>query len=319
MIEARMATAADAFRVCVAIPTFRRPELLRSLLEGIAVQVVPGGVTVEVLVIDNDVQPSVDEIVAALRDAFPFTLRYVHLAEPGLCSVRNFALSYAREFTFLAMIDDDEYPKPCWLAELLRVQCSTGADAVVGPVPRNIPASAPRWLRSGRFYDLPLYPDGSSITFGYSGNCLLRVSSLRRFGVVFDSELNFAGGEDLLFFRTLVARGAKMAFAAHAVASEWVGPERLSASYLLRLSFRRGNTLTICDRRLNGTVAGLATRALKGCARLSLGLATLLPRSLIQGRAGAMRALCDMAQGFGSLTGLAGHIHQGYERVDTAS
>ena len=34
---------------------------------------------------------------------------------------------------WLAFIDDDEVPEPEWLAELLRVQRTCGADAVRGP------------------------------------------------------------------------------------------------------------------------------------------------------------------------------------------
>jgi succinoglycan biosynthesis protein ExoM len=320
MTDGTLVAAGTATRVCVAIPTFRRPELLRSLLDGIALQSLPANVEIEVVVIDNDVRPSARHIVEALQGGYPFALRYVHFAQPGLSAVRNFSLSYARDgYEFLAMIDDDEYPQQQWLAELLRVAAATAADAVIGPVPRNVPADAPRWLRAGHFYDLPSYPDGSTIAFGYSGNCLLRLSSLRRFGVTFDAELNFAGGEDLLFFRQLVARGAKLSYAARAIASEWVGPERLSAAYILKLNFRRGNTLSICDRRLHGSAFGLSMRAAKGTARLLLGLYTLFPMALVRGRGGAVRALCNIAQGLGALTGLAGHIHQGYERVDAVN
>jgi GT2 family glycosyltransferase len=214
------------------------------------------------------------------------------------------------------MIDDDECPQPQWISELLRVADETGADSVIGPVPTALPLDAPKWLRAGRFYDLPTYRDCAAIKFGYSGNCLLRMSSIKRLGMSFDLELNFAGGEDMLFFRQLVERGGKLRYAAHATAYERLEPERLTAPYILRLYFRRGNTLTLCDRRLNHRVMALAARALKGGARVFVGLGMLVPMVCVRGRAGALRALCDIVHGLGSLSGLAGHIYQGYRRVD---
>jgi succinoglycan biosynthesis protein ExoM len=149
--------AARTRRVCVAIPTYRRPDYLGALLTGLREIAVPPGYTVSAIVLDNDAAASAQAIVAARRDAFPFALDYAVVAHPGLVSVRNAALRYAGEqsFDFLAMIDDDEVPQAQWLAELLRVHARTRADAVVGPVPSDIPAGAPRWLVRGRFLDLP--------------------------------------------------------------------------------------------------------------------------------------------------------------------
>jgi len=289
---------------------------LQALLRGISLQLLGARCSVEVLVLDNDAQASARHVVEAAADDFPYALRYALVPEAGLSLVRNAALAHAREgFDFLAMIDDDEYPQTQWLQELLRVAERSGADAVIGPVPKRFAAGAPSWIGTGGFFQLPSHPDGALITDGYSGNCLLRVRSLERFGVTFDGALNLAGGEDMLFFRELSTRGAKIAYAARAVAFETIGPARLCASYILKLSFRRGNTLAFCDRRLKGTPAALAMRALKGCGRLAVGLATLLPRALTGGRAGAVRALSDVAHGLGSLAGLGGHVYEAYKRA----
>jgi glycosyltransferase involved in cell wall biosynthesis len=313
-------TRSRPLRVCVAIPTYRRPELLRRLLGGVAALAIPTACVVEVLVMDNDPAQSAGPAIADLRERFPFALSYAHVKEPGLSSVRNFALSWVRErFDFLAMIDDDELPQSQWLLELMRVQERTQADGVVGPVPRLLPPNASHWLRTGKFFDLPVYADGSSVKDGYSGNCLLRVSSIERLGVRFDLALNFAGGEDLMFFREMLGRGAKLAYAAHAVAEESMSAERLTATYILQLNFRRGNTLSLCDRRLDGRARAFALRALKACARIGRGCATLVPGMLLRGRTGAVRALSDVAHGLGGFAGLFGHTYQAYDRPDRAA
>lgn len=317
MIESARVPATVTARVCVAIPTFRRPASLAETLAGIAAQTPPPACRVSVVVVDNDAVDSARAAVEAAATAFPFALSYAHVREPGLAAVRNFALRQASgAFDYLAMIDDDERPEPQWLGELLRVGAATGADAVIGPVPQRLPEDAPRWLRAGGFLDLPTSGDGASVAFGYSGNCLLRVASLERFALTFDAAFNEAGGEDLVFFRQLLARGGRVRFAARAVAAERIGPERLRAAYVVRLNFRRGNTLALCDRRLDPTFSRLALRAVKGVARVALGLATLVPRSLARGRAGAVAAACDCAHGAGTLLGLGGYVFQAYRRVD---
>jgi succinoglycan biosynthesis protein ExoM len=309
-------SAVATISVCVAIPTYRRPERLATLLDALAQQTVPAEYAVTILVLDNDTEPSASDIVAIKRTSIGFPLVYEHVAAPGLCMVRNAAIAFARDrFTLLAMIDDDEIPVASWLTELLRIERETGSDVVIGPVPQLLPPAAPRWIRAGRFFDLPTYEDGAALSFGYSGNCLLNVASIKRARIAFDPTLNFAGGEDMLFFRQLVLQGARLRFAAQAVAVEPIPDERLRVSYLLRLNFRRGNTLALCDRRLKRTNALLISRALKASLRMTFGITSFLPLFVLRGRTGAMIALCNVAQGLGGLFGLGGHIYHAYSRV----
>jgi succinoglycan biosynthesis protein ExoM len=307
-----------ASRVLITIPTFRRQELLAQLLSGIAQLAAPDDCAVEVLVLDNDSTQSARDVVAGVGQRFPFALAYAHVPEPGLSSVRNVALNRARDFDFLAMIDDDEIPQRQWLVELLGVQAATAADAVIGPVPRLLPERAPRWLRRGRFFESPTYPDRTLVRDGYSGNCLLRVASLRRFDLAFEQTLNFAGGEDLLFFRQLVQRGGVLAFAARAVAEESVGAERANAAYILKLHFRRGNTLSLCDAYLSDAKTALGIRALKSAVLILRGSLTLIPYTLVRGLAGSIIALCDVARGLGAITGILGYTYNAYARPEQA-
>lgn len=301
-------------RVCVAIPTFRRLALLERLLEGIAALAAPAACSIHVLVMDNDATRSARLLVERAAQDFPFHLSYAHVADPGLSSVRNFAIASAcRGYDYLAMIDDDESPDPCWLVELIRVLNETEADAAVGPVPQLAPPGVPRWLREASFLELPVFPDGTLIGDGWSGNCLLRVAAIERFALSFDPAFNFAGGEDLLFFRELKARGGRLAYARNAVARELASAERFTPLFILKLNFRRGNTLTLCDRRLGGKRM-LALRAAKAYARLSLGCAALGPRALLRGRTGALEAACDIARALGSFAGLLGYTYSPYQR-----
>jgi len=308
----------DSHSILIAIPTFRRPDMLSRLLQSIARIWIPHGSVVEVLVMDNDSTPQARALVLGIAETFPLRLSYAHVTDPGLSSVRNFGLNRARDFDFLAMIDDDEIPQRQWLLELMNVQDATGADAVVGPVPRIVPDSAPGWLRRARFFDSPTYPDRTLVRDGYSGNCLLRIRSIQRLGITFDSAFNFAGGEDLLFFRELAQRGGALAFAAGAVAEETVGADRGTVSYVLKLHFRRGNTLSRCDLYFDKGWATAATRALKGVGLVARGCVRLLPYSFLRGRTGSVTSLCEVARGFGELCGIFGYTYQAYARRETA-
>lgn len=302
--------------VFVAIPTFRRIGLLTTLLEGVARQDVSReSCSVCVIVFDNDAARSAEATVVRMQAAFPFRLEYASVVEPGLASVRNSTLDFARDrCDFLAMIDDDECPEPQWLSALLEMQRSSAVEVVVGPVPPILPDSVPRWVHEYRARELPVYPDGALLQDGWSGNCLLDMHAIEAFGVTFDRALDFAGGEDQLFFRQIVARGGRIAYAARAVAWEDTPPQRRSLRFLLIRSFRRGNTLALCDRRIYGRLRATAWRSLKGLATIARGFGKAINGARSCDASGAVDGACDAMSGLGMLCGLFGVTYQAYRR-----
>ena len=298
----------------IAIPTFRRPTALARLLESIMCQTIAGiDASVEVVVLDNDAAMSANAIVSSYFGRFPFPLAYERVPERGLSSVRNHALRYARSrFTHLAMIDDDEVADAHWLVELVRTLEERSADVVIGNVPRRLPAGAPRWFARGGFLQEPLYDDGAVLDDGATSSCLLALAAPALAGLEFDRALDLAGGEDQLFFRQVHQRGGRIVFSARSIAWEDVTPQRLRTRYLLARELRRGNSLWYCDARIYGTPVALAYRLAKGAARTVLGMLLLVPRSLVLGRAGCVRSLCDIARGIGMLLGAFRIRVQGY-------
>ena len=301
-------TIAQCKLVCIAIPTYRRVDRLKSLLDELVRQTLPSGVVVSVAVFDNDPEGGARTAVLTRREAYKFPLHYTLVPKAGLSEVRNAALAFgSRTAQFIAMIDDDETPEPQWLSELLRVCEDSASDAVIGPVPRQFPTGAPQWLRAGGFFDdIPARADGSFVHEGHTGNCLLRVSSLNRMRINFDASMNLSGGEDVLFFRELVARGGRIAYAAHARAVELVDSERLTPAHVMLRNLRTGNTLAHCDRKLRRGFVPLSTRLVKGFGRLTLGALELLPRTALYGFRGTMTAVCAFLRGCGMILGVAG-------------
>jgi glycosyltransferase involved in cell wall biosynthesis len=319
--EFTAATATDATptgpaeaRVCVAVPTFRRPVTLDALLTGLVEQRVAAGTSVEVVVLDNDPAGSAAELVAARQAGFPFALHYEHVAQAGLAMVRNRALTFAAErFTHIAMIDDDEVPAADWLAHLVRAAEQSGADAVVGPVEPILDAGAPPWIRDLRARETPRHPDGALLRDGWSCNALVSTAAVARLHLAFDPALNFAGGEDQLFFRQLLAAGGSIAFAAGAGVRESLAAERLTVRFNLRRAFRRGNSLSFCERRLNPTARMAAVRSVKAAALIGLGLLRM-PVGAARDESALVRYACDIARGAGMLAGLVGRTYEAYAR-----
>ena len=302
-------------RICIAIPTFRRIGYLPGLLDALSRLLIPDDCEITVLIADNDPAAGARATINAARGAFPFPLAYELVTEPGLSTVRNFFLAYARTHAdLLAMLDDDEVPEPQWLCEAVRIAKKTGASAVMGPVFPVLPRDAPCWVRDFREREYPCFPDGTPLGDGWTSNCLLEVSSISSFELAFDPALNFIGGEDQLFFRQLLARGGSLVYAAGATVWEILPPARRSTAFILKRSFRRGNSLAICDLRLNRTARGLATRAAKGVAVIALGLVRIFPMTLLGGRPAAIKNSSEIARGAGMLAGLLGHSYRAYRR-----
>ena len=95
----------------------------------------PTNLPTTVLVIDNDPEASARPIVERLAGTLrPGLVRYVHEPKPGIAAARNRALREAASSALLVFIDDDEVPSERWLEQLVDLQRSSGAAAVVGPV-----------------------------------------------------------------------------------------------------------------------------------------------------------------------------------------
>ena len=303
-------------RVMIVVPTFRRVRLLTELLHALGKQdAVFEPLELRAIVLDNDPERSAFAVIRDLGPTFPFPLEYENVIQAGLATIRNRALDVARgACDVLAMIDDDECPEPQWLGELLAVHSRTSATAVVGPVPSTIPVGAPRWLHDFRKRELPVFADGATLSDGWSGNCLLDMKAVTALGVRFDREFNFAGGEDQLFFREIVARGGRIAYAARAVAWEDLPAERQSLRFVFKRSFRRGNTLALCDRRLMGRLLATPTRFLKALVSIARGAAKIIYSIVRRDASRAIDGACDVVSACGMISGVAGLTYQAYRR-----
>ena len=231
--------------VLIGIPTHKRPELLRHCLEGI--EALQGDLPpIRVFVADNDAKDQAGyRLVGELAASYRFPISSTVVIEPGISAARNAILGEARREgdKFIVMIDDDETASPEWLEELLAIQQATAADIIGGPVHFRFQATpASSVMTSGAFLTISK-PDGPTHDLRGSGNLLIRSAALaRNQWPLFDADFGLSGGEDSEWFARLSRLNVSMAWAADAIVTEHVSPDRLTSDWILRRAFRSGNS-----------------------------------------------------------------------------
>lgn len=308
-------------RVSVCVATYKRPEGLRRLLEGLGRLRFERGPApeIEIVIADNEARGRAAAICreAPSRIAWP-----VHvLEEPrrGITFARNRALSGARpDAEYIAFIDDDEVPDPGWMEALLEARRRFGADVVAGPVVPVFESSAPGWAVRGGFYGPRLYPNGGQLGVAFTNNVLMRAAIPRELGRAFDHQFALTGGEDTDFFMRARKAGNRIVWAADAVVRETVPASRLTVGWLLRRGYREWGSHSRCERALYPSVVVRLERVLKATALVAGGTA-YLPVAAILGRHHVIRALLTTCRGAGSFAGLLGRHYAEYETPATES
>lgn len=302
--------------VAVVVPTFRRPQGLKRLLESLAR--LETRAQVEVVVADNDAPAHEGRAVcAALAASYRWPLTAITVAERGIAQARNALIDDVLRHSsarFVAMLDDDEWVEPGWLDALLRMQAETGADAVRGTVLRAFERDPVPWLAQGQGL-APLHaPSGPVDMIDGAGNVLVARAALVDLPAPhFDPAFALTGGEDRDFFTRLKQRGARFARAEDAVCTEFVPASRATFGWALRRAYRIGNS----DMRVFLKYAPAPAARLRELAKIA-GAVVLFPllqafASLHPGRrADPLFTLCRAA---GKIAAVCGCYYNEYASV----
>ena len=227
--------------VSVCICTFKRPELLKNLLERLNHQRTEEQFTYSLVVADNDPAQSARELVAKFSATAPVRVAYCFEPEPNIAKARNKALSQA-EGDFIAFIDDDEFPVDDWLLHLVRTCQGYKVDGVLGPVMPSFESEPPAWVKKGKFFERPTHATGYKVNWDQArtGNVLFKRSILRGLDPAFRTQFATAG-EDVDFFRRAMSNGHTFVWCNEAAVHELVPASRCTRSYLLRRALLRGS------------------------------------------------------------------------------
>src|SRR2546426_506134 len=117
--------AANTSHISVCICTYKRPQLLKRLLEELAKQDPAGKFTYSIMVADNDHTQSAKPLVSEFAAISPVPIKYCVEPEQNIARVRNKAIAGA-DGDFIAFIDDDEFPTRGWLHSLFETWTTSG-------------------------------------------------------------------------------------------------------------------------------------------------------------------------------------------------
>lgn len=289
--------------IAVCICTYRRPLLLRRLLQDLMNQQTDGLFSFSIVVADNDAAQSAEPLIAEIRSKCQFEIAYCVESRQNIALARNKVVQNA-EGDYLAFIDDDEFPSPRWLLTLFTALQDYNVDGVLGPVLRHFDEKPPGWLEKSKLYVRRVNPTGMRVEWreARTGNVLLRHDVIGDDSTPFRQE--FRSGEDQDFFRRKIQQGCIFIWCAEAEAFEVVPPARWRRSYLLRKAL------------LQGATAGVQTNAsgiLKSMVAVVLYIPAL-PFAFLAGQHRAIPLLVSLCNHLGKLLIVIGvnPVHGGY-------
>jgi predicted glycoside hydrolase/deacetylase ChbG (UPF0249 family) len=231
--------------IAVCICTYKRPAELTRLLNAIEKQRTDGRFAFSIVVADNDEARSGEAAVEEARRRMSTPVKYCAEPAKGIARARNAVMANALADQlapdYFALIDDDEFPEPDWLLNLLTTCGEYGVDGVLGPVKRHLDAGAPEWLKRTRLYDRVVHPTGMAVAWRGSrtGNVLLKRDVIGRDETPFRVE--FTAGEDQDFFRRKIEEGRRFVWASEAVVYEELPPARWKRMYFVRKALLHGS------------------------------------------------------------------------------
>lgn len=273
----------DTVDLTIAIPTFRRAELLGKALRSCAMQKNSLGLHFEVLVIDNDPDESARSIVEAFAGETDVPMRYAGEPARNISIVRNACVRLARG-GMIAFLDDDEEADPDWTDAMVGALRDCGADIAVGLV-RPVfaagkgPVFDPEGWSFGRRFDLPdrsliplLAPSGRPIYGVGTGNSLFDVARCFPDREPFNPALGTLGGEDTDLYARLYLAGKKIVWVPDGSVSEFVPEHRDTTAF--RIVRARRETEIFARVYMQHATNPLAARldlVVKGAIQLVLG------------------------------------------------
>jgi glycosyltransferase involved in cell wall biosynthesis len=229
--------------ITVCLCTYKRPHMLVHLLHALKRQKTDGLFTFSIVVVDNDHARSAEKTVATFGENTEIAIGYFCEPEQNIALARNRAVINANG-NLLAFIDDDEIPIDKWLLILYRKLRELNADGVLGPVKPKFEATPPGWVVKGKICERDFFKTGTVLDnprYTRTGNVLLSKKLFDDKENLFNKEFGKTGGEDVDFFRRMIAKGHNFIWCNEAPVYEFVSAERLKRKYFIKRALLRGH------------------------------------------------------------------------------
>jgi succinoglycan biosynthesis protein ExoM len=283
--------------ISVCVCTYKRPHLLKRLLDELRHQDTGGLFSYSVVVADNDILASARSMVMEFESHSNIPVKYCLEERQNIALARNKAIENA-EGDFVAFIDDDEFPVKDWLLSLFQTCAKHNVDGVLGPVKRHFDEPPPSWLLKSKFYERSSYPTGLVIDWrkGRTGNVLLNKRIFSLDSQPFRPE--FRTGEDQDFFQRMIEKGHVFIWCNEAVAYEVVPPVRWKRSFMVKRALLRGS--------MEPKTAGFGLRGIAKSVIAVPAYTIGLPFALLLGHHRFMTLLVSLCDHLGKLLAIVG-------------
>jgi GT2 family glycosyltransferase len=307
-------------RVGICISTFRRPEQLATLLDAVAelrFSRHPDS-RVDVIVVNNDVERSIAPVLDKARTRLGNRLHGLEEPRRGIPQARNCALRHALSLgaDYVAFLDDDEWPDPCWLDNLLEGAVLHEAALVQGRVVAEYMAGPPAWMREAGLFDggrdESNLVKGQSLTYAATNNLLVRADVIRAIGS-FDEWWGTQGGDDTEFTLRASRYGFSIVWWPEAVVHEWIAPDRMTCRWIFRRAFRSGNTYGLICSRLSGSWGSNFLLSLFSILMVLVAIVKM-PWGLARGRIASVMAARELFYAAGNIVGALDFKYREYEK-----
>jgi glycosyltransferase involved in cell wall biosynthesis len=297
-------------KLAICVITYKRKAGLARLLRSIAEVTVPEAVReIALFVVDNDARESARDVVAEFGSDFPFVLFYGQEPRRGISLARNHALQLAKEFDFIAFVDDDEAVSKQWLSELVQTQRRGDFDLVTGPIRPVYEKDPPTWLKQMKYFEKNGYRLGQGAKATGSNNMLIKKRALQT-TEAFLPVFNLMGGSDGHFVHDFFKRGARIGWADDAVVFDFIPESRLKAGWYWQRRFRFGVSNTTSARIFNEEF-WFFKRVLSGSIRILLGLVQI-PLFPCKGKMFFFMGVGNVCYGAGNFWALLGKTYLEY-------
>ena len=292
--------------ISICIITYKRPLLLKQLLDSLYSQIIKNNYQISITIVDNDKSGSAKKIVEEYKFNSSFSLVYKIERKRGIPFARNTAIRLSKGNDIIIFIDDDEIAESDWLQNLINTYINNDYHIVAGPVKRIYEIEPPRWIKKLNIFTQKEYEDGEIINSSGTGNILFSNEILKNIDGPFDEKFPLTGGTDSLLLSDLKKIGYKIIWSKNAVVTELVPKSRLTLKWILSRSFRIGNTQILHLIIRKDSMTRIIVKLISAIFRLIKGLLTLIIGLLLFNKFIIVKALMNFSRSFGMIFGILG-------------